>query len=82
MKKITPSEALKKMNNFTERVGRLERNQYSDKRFRTQDLNAMRGEWRYLYLWHSIAIFNKNKDRAKEIIGECDKCYMIASNWL
>ena len=78
MKKITPSEALSKMEGFSSRVSRIERNKYSDPRFRTRDLNRLRFEFKYVYLWHSIAFFNENKERAFNVIEKCREKYKTA----
>jgi hypothetical protein len=82
MNKLTPSEALQKMINFKDRVKRIEANEYTDKRFLTADQNAMRGEFRYMVLWHSIAIFNKNQNRFKEEMKDIEVAYMRSTNWL
>lgn len=82
MKKITPSEALSKMQNFIAKIERLQADNYTNKRFRTQDINGLKFEYKYVYLWHSIAIFNKNKERADGIITKCREMHRLASNWL
>ncbi len=78
MKRITPSEALVKMEGFASRVDRIEKNKYTNPRFRTMDLNKLRFEYKYVYLWHSIAFYNKNQERAMSIIERCNKRYRIA----
>lgn len=82
MKKLTPSEALQKMINFKNTVHRLEKNEYSNKRFITADKNAIKGTFKYMWLWHSIAIFNKNHERFKSEMKEIKIAYMKATNWL
>lgn len=78
LNKITPSEALSCMKGFSDRVDRLQANEYMNKRFRTYDLSTLKLEVRYIIMWHSIALFNKNKERAKEIISKCAEKRLIA----
>lgn len=73
---------LSKMQNFIAKIERLQADNYTSKRFRTQDINGLKFEYKYVYLWHSIAIFNKNKERADEIITKCREMHILASNWL
>ena len=80
--KITPSQALEKLKHFTNRINRLEADEYSDKKFRTSDLNRNKFEYKYVYLWHSIAVFNKNQKRATDMIAECRKAHIIATGYL
>ncbi len=68
MKLITPSEALTKLVNFTDRVERIKKNEYSNNRFLTADINKLTFELRKIHLLCSIGIFNKNKERADQII--------------
>lgn len=82
MRKITPSQALEKMKHFTNRIKRLQANEYSDKKFRTADLNRNEFEYKYVYLWHSIAVFNKNQERAKIIIAECRSIRLVARDYM
>ncbi len=80
--KITPSMALEKMRNFSNSVKRLEADEYSDKKFRTRDLNKNKFEYKYVPLWHSIAVFNKNRERASEIIAVCIALHSVAGKYL
>lgn len=82
MRKVTPSEAITKIQYFIDRVDRINKNEYSDKRFLTQDMNRLKFEYGRVYLWHSIAVFNKNKERAKEVIDKCKISYKLANSWL
>ncbi|MGK0174060.1 MAG: hypothetical protein ACI9AT_000423 [Ulvibacter sp.] len=66
----TPSEALEKLKGFNSRIDRLESNSYSDKKFRTQDLNKLKWELPRIRLLASIGVHNKNKQRANTIIAE------------
>lgn len=70
MRKTTPSEALTRIVNFNSRVDRLTLDNYSDKKFRTADLNKLKSEIRHMHLLSSLGIFNKNKERAEKIIKE------------
>ena len=78
MKLTTPSEALTKLSGFISRVERLEANNYTDKRFRTADLNKMKFEIPRMFLFASIGVHNKNKERADSIISVFREKYKIA----
>lgn len=78
MKKITPSAALIKIENFISRIDRLERNKYSNKRFRTSDLNKLKLEFNKMYLFYSIAIFNKNSEKLNKILPKYKDAYIKA----
>jgi len=84
MRKITPSQALTKMQGFIDRVDRIKENDYSHKRFLTYDLNRLKREYRDVSYWYSISIFNKNQERAKSVIKKCKsahkKAYDILNN--
>lgn len=82
MNKITPSEAITKIENFSNRVERIIKNEYSDKKFLTQDINKLKFEYGRVYLWHSIAVFCKNQDRAKQVINRCKLNYRLAYKFL
>ncbi len=69
---ITPAECTTKIGGFILRMKRLDENQYTNPRFRTMDLNKLFFEVRRMSTWASIAVFNKNKDRALTIINEAE----------
>ena len=75
---VTPSQALTKLILFYSRVDRLEANNYSNPRFRTQDLNKLKFELQRIRLYASIAIHNKNKERAQSFISMLSSKYIIA----
>ena len=82
MNKITPSESLTKMQGFIERVDRLTADEYSNKRFATYDLTKLKHEIKFVPFWYSIALFNKNKERADSIIKECKEKYKLARSFV
>jgi hypothetical protein len=75
---LTPSEALTRLVNFNSRIDRLESNEYTNKRFRTADLNKLKGEMDSIILLASIGVHNKNKERASIIVEEFKTKYRIA----
>lgn len=74
----TPSQALQKLIGFNERIKRLELNNYSNSRFRTMDLNKLKWEIPRISLFASIAVHNKNKERASMIIKKWRKNFVKA----
>ena len=82
MRIITPSQAITKIQYFIDRIERLRLNDYSNKRFRTQDLNKLKFELKFVQLWASIAKFNKNEERSNNIINECRSSYIKAFKYL
>jgi hypothetical protein len=70
MQLTTPSQALEKLIGFINRIERLEANNYKIPRLRTEDLNKLKWEMPRISLFASIAIYNKNKERASEIIDK------------
>ncbi len=70
MKFIAPFQSLTKLVNFTNRVERIKKNEYSNNRFLTADINKLTFELRKIPLLCSIGVFNKNKERADQIIKE------------
>lgn len=69
MNLIIPSKSLERLKGFCARVDRLEADNYSNIRFRTYDIERLKTELGRVVLWASIGIHNKNKERAKQIIG-------------
>jgi hypothetical protein len=67
---ITPASCVIKIQGFIARMKRLEEDNYTLPRLRTQDLNALIFDLRSISVWASIGTFNKNKQRADEIINE------------
>ncbi len=78
MNLITPSQCLSSLKNFSDRVERLKKSEYSDKRFRTADLNRLQNEVKKIAWLCSIAVFNKNKERSKEIIARAQVSHIEA----
>lgn len=68
---ITPSQALAFIENFNQRIDRLVADNYSNPRFRTQDLKALQHDLRNMTSQASIAVHNKNPERAKTILQAC-----------
>ena len=69
---ITPASCIIKIQGFIARMKRLEEDNYTLPRLRTQDLNALIWDVRNITIWASIGTFNKNKERADNIIKEAD----------
>ena len=67
---ITPAHCIIKIQGFIARMKRLEEDNYTLPRLRTQDLNSLKYEILNMNRLASIGIFNKNKERAKDIITE------------
>lgn len=67
---ITPANCIIKIQGFIARMKRLEEDNYTLPRLRTQDLNALKYEVMNMNRLASIGIFNKNQERAKAIITE------------
>lgn len=67
---ITPADCIIKIQGFIARMERLEEDNYTLPRLRTQDLNSLKYEILSMNRLASIGIFNKNGDRAKSIITE------------
>lgn len=67
---ITPASCIIKIQGFISRMKRLDDDNYTLSRLRTQDLNFLIYDIRNISVWASVGIFNKNKQRANEIINE------------
>ena len=67
---ITPADCIIKIQGFIARMKRLEEDDYTLPRLRTQDLNSLKFEILNMNRLASIGIFNKNSERAKTIITE------------
>lgn len=72
MNLITPASCIIKIQGFLKRMDRLEADDYTLPRLKTQDLNMLVHDLRAIKTWASIGIFNKNKERAKGIINQAD----------
>ena len=82
MKIITPSECLSKLVHFNKKVERIQLNEYSNPRFRTADLNRLKWDIKLVQYWCSIAVHNKNKERADIIVKESSQNYLVARRLL
>uniref|UniRef100_UPI003217011D hypothetical protein n=1 Tax=uncultured Draconibacterium sp. TaxID=1573823 RepID=UPI003217011D len=67
---ITPAECIIRIQGFIARMKRLEDDNYTLPRLKTQDLNKLKYDILNMNRLASIGIYNKNAERAKSIIVE------------
>lgn len=82
MNLLTPANACIKLIDFIERIERLEKNQYTITRFYSYDMGILKEDLNKINLYCSIAIWNKNKERAEEIINLVEGKIIIARDLL